>query len=652
MASRSAKRRTGKSAQPTKPSAPKSAPLRAAWWHYAILALCVFVVYSPVADLQWIWDDDQYVYANPVLRDANALSQIWFNVDATPQYYPLIFSVFWALYQLVGTDPQLYHLLNLGLHAFNACLLLACLNRIRLRASFWIALCFALHPIQVETVAWVTELKNLLSTTFFGLSWLLLWPLVAPDESIPLPLSRESQSGTGTRALRYLSSLGLFVGALLSKSVTASMPAALLVVLWFRFNRVTLNQIIALVPFFTLGAVFGLRTASLEKVKVGAMGVDWDYGLLERVGIVARSLLHYASNLVAPIEQMFFYPRFEPQFSLYAGAALLLIFLAISAATVLAFRGTKGTRGPLAGILFFAGSAFPALGFFNVYPHRFSFVADHFVYLPIVGLMALWMSAAYSLVQLAARKFEIPNYGVPLAMSILVSLFAIQTLRYVPVFASEITLWEDTLAKNPECTAAMQNLGLAYMLDGRHADAESVLTEAQDSDFDRYQTLNSLGLVLARQNKNEQAIAAFESSVRLNPKNEQAWLNLGNMKRRSSDRSGDLEGKLQEKNEPDASYYYLRSMLAKPNYTAAFALGAVAVEKIDAFSAVAWFSKAVELRPTDLDSQFNLALSLQLARRPQEAIRVCKRILQVFPDDEPTKTLLEKLQTPAPAGAD
>ncbi|MEM8735733.1 MAG: hypothetical protein AAGG44_15980, partial [Planctomycetota bacterium] len=270
-------------------------------------------------ELQWIWDDDQYVYANPVLNDAEALSQIWFNVDATPQYYPVVFTVFWAISQLVGTDPQLYHLLNIALHACNACLLCLCLNRIQLKASFWIALCFALHPIQVETVAWVTELKNLLSTAFFGIAWLLIWPILATDE---LSSQETMNGGSKSTALRYASGLVVFMAALLSKSVTASLPAALLVVIWFKHHRITKAQVLALVPFFCMGAFFGLRTASLERVKVGAMGAEWDYGVLERVGIVSRSLWHYALSLTVPLEQMFFYPRFETQFGIHAAIAL------------------------------------------------------------------------------------------------------------------------------------------------------------------------------------------------------------------------------------------------------------------------------------------------------------------------------------------
>ncbi|MEM8736448.1 MAG: tetratricopeptide repeat protein, partial [Planctomycetota bacterium] len=223
--------------------------------------------------------------------------------------------------------------------------------------------------------------------------------------------------------------------------------------------------------------------------------------------------------------------------------------------------------------------------------------------------------------------------------------------RYIPVFASEITLWEDTLEKNPDCPAAMQNLGLAYLLEGRLSDAEQVLTSAKEYDFDRYQSFNSLGLVFARQNRDEDALTAFETSAFLNPGNEQAWLNLGNILRRSStsvpapnadpkdsSRASHVEGYSKQR------YYYLRSMLANPNYAAAFALGTLALENGNAFAGIFWFSEATELRPHDLDAKFNLALSLQLAQRREAALAICEAILEQAPNDGPTIALLQQLR--------
>ena len=137
----------------------------------AVLLICVtFAVYAPVFDTGFIWDDDSYVTKNPTLRSLEGLGQIWFEPTATPQYYPLVFTGFWLEYQLWGLNPLGYHLVNILIHAVSAVLVWRILGSLQVPGAWLAAVIFALHPVHVESVAWITERKNVLSGLFYLLS--------------------------------------------------------------------------------------------------------------------------------------------------------------------------------------------------------------------------------------------------------------------------------------------------------------------------------------------------------------------------------------------------------------------------------------------------------------------------------------------------
>jgi hypothetical protein len=236
------------------------------------------------------------------------------------------------------------------------------LYRLSVPGAYFAAAIFALHPVQVESVAWITEIKNTLSGVFYlgaTIAWL-----------------RYRDKGGGTAyALAFL----LFILALCSKTVTATLPAALLLIQWWRRGRLErLSDVLPLAPFFIFGVAAGLYTVWVERALIGAEGAAFDLTFIERLLVAGRALWFYAGKLVWPVNLLFIYPRWsvsqnEWRQYIYPAAALAVI--------VVAWALRKESRGPLAGVLYFAGTLFPALGFFNVYPFQFSFVADHFQYL-------------------------------------------------------------------------------------------------------------------------------------------------------------------------------------------------------------------------------------------------------------------------------
>ena len=371
------------------------------------LVAAVLVAYAPSLNGGWLWDDDAHVTDNPTLRDLGGLRLIWATPGATPQYYPLTHTTWWVEWRLWGERATGYRVVNALLHAASALLVVAACRRLSVggdgaagRWAAWVAgAAFALHPVHAESIAWVSERKNVLSGLLY-LSALLVY--LGPTAGREPP-----------RVGRTAGSATLFVLALLSKTVTALLPAALAVVLWWRWGagpgeaacgrrRWWVGHAARLGPMLLLGAAMGRVTAGMEAWNVGAVGPEFDHTPAERVLIAGRAVWFYAGKVAVPWPLSFVHERWtidaaDPAQWLWPSAAIAVVLAAAGWAWV---RRDRLGRGPLAAVLLFAGTLFPALGFVNVYPHRYSFVADHFQYL---ASLALIVPAAIGLVRLAGR---------------------------------------------------------------------------------------------------------------------------------------------------------------------------------------------------------------------------------------------------------
>ncbi|HSV13511.1 MAG TPA: hypothetical protein VLI90_04585, partial [Tepidisphaeraceae bacterium] len=340
----------------------------------ALLLLAItLIAYIPIFRAGFVWDDDSYVEQNATLRTLDGLYEIWTNWHATPQYYPLVHTSFWVEYHLWGATSALgYHIDNVLLHALSAILIWRLLNRLNVPGALLAAAIFAVHPVHVESVGWITERKNVLSLVFYLLAL------------------RSYLRSTGSEpVLRdYAFSLLFFLLALLSKTVTATLPAAILLIFWWKRGRIRVRAVTPLLPFFVLAAVCGSITGYLERTQVGARGPEWAaLTPLHRVLIASRAVWFYAGKLLVPWRLTFIYPRWsidprDPLQWLYLVALIAVI-------AGLWLRRRRLGRGPLVAVLFFIGTLTPALGFVNVYPMRYSFVADHFQYHASIGLIAL-----------------------------------------------------------------------------------------------------------------------------------------------------------------------------------------------------------------------------------------------------------------------
>lgn len=485
----------------------------------ALLTITVLAYLPVINDGGFIWDDESYVTHNKTLRDLEGLKQMWVQPQAIPQYYPLVHTTFWVEYQLWQLDPTGYHVTNVLLHALGAVLLWLLLRRLKIPGAWLAAALFAVHPVHVESVAWVTERKNVLSGVFYlgaALSY-LKWS--------------DARAGGDRKWGSYCLALVLFLGALLSKTVTATLPAALLLVMWWRGyfdSRRIWKQIRPLAPFFAMGLALSYLTVWLEIHHVGAKGAEWHLTFIDRCLIAGRALWFYAGKLLWPSQLCFSYQRWEIDATAWWQYLYPLSFVAVTVVFWVARR--RFGRGPLVAVLFFAGTLLPALGFFDVYPMRYSFVADHFQYLASIGLLALLSAAIVRTCQLVtkARLDDVLRRpaGAVTATAVLI-VFATLTWNQCGIYRNLETLWLDTIRKNPSSWMAYINLGQVYVGEGRASDAVPLFEKAIQLNPEEVEARYNLGVALARTGHEEDAMAHYRTALDMAPNDPQVYSNLG-----------------------------------------------------------------------------------------------------------------------------
>jgi protein O-mannosyl-transferase len=567
------------------------------WVFAAALVVAVLLVYQPAWHGAFIWDDDAHV-TGPELRSWHGLYRTWFELGATQQYYPLLHSAFWLEYKLWGDTTLGYHLVNILLHSLAAVMVALILRRLAIPGAYLAAAIFALHPVHVESVAWITELKNTLSAVFY-LGAALVY--LRFDQTRKTPL--------------YWWALGLFALGLLSKTVTATLPAALLVIFWWQRGRLSWRRdVVPLLPFLGIGAVAGVFTAWVERKLIGAEGAAFDLTIIERCLIAGRAIWFYLGKLVWPAELIFIYPRWHVSQAiwwqyLFPLAALLLLGVL--------WRLRRRWRGPLAGLLFFVGTLLPVLGFCNVYPFIYSFVADHFQYLASLGIITLAAAGAALLLErwrLWGRPAGYCLCGIPLV------ILATLTWRQSRMYSDIETLYRTTIARNPDCLMAHYNLGLRLASHGQVDAAIALYQQALVIKPDCVDVHYDLGTVLARRGEVEAAMAHFQKVLEIKPDHVKAHSNLGVA----------LAGRGQVE---AAIAHYERALAIEPDYADAHCnLGAALAVRGQVEAAITHYQKALAIKPNYADAHNNLGLALAGRGEVEAAIAHFQKALEIKPD--------------------
>ena len=437
-----------------------------------LIVLATFLAYLPALRGGFIWDDNSWTTnLSGLFRNASGLRSIWCDLTALQQYYPLSGTTFWLDYQLWKFWTPPYHVENVLLHALAAILFWRLLLRLQLPGAWLAAALFALHPVMVESAAWITERKNVLSLALY-LGALLAylryaqsvtggeWRVTSGKRQVTQTDSILSRV-TFHVSLHYSLAFFLFLGALLAKTTTFSLPATILLLGWWQRGRLRWRaDVLPTLPFFALAIGPCAVTAWLEKNHVGAQGPDFVLTFPQRCLIAGHAFWFYLGKLFWPANLCFVYPRWQPNpgvwwqwlYPVTATGALWTLWLA---------RRRIG-RGPATALFYFVGTLFPVLGFLNAYGMFFSFVWDHWVYLPSLGLMAL----VAVLVTRAAEWLRRPAVVYGFAGIVLPTL-GLLTWRQCGMYTDMETLWRTTLARNPDCWMAHANLGVCVYLKDR-----------------------------------------------------------------------------------------------------------------------------------------------------------------------------------------
>ncbi len=570
---------------------------------FAAILVATLVAYFPALNGDFLWDDAGHV-TRPDLQSLAGLTRIWTEVGATQQYYPLLHSAFWLEHQVWGDHPAGYHLVNVLWHALSATLLVVLLRRLALPGALLAGFVFALHPVAVESVAWISEQKNTLSTVLYlaaALAWLRLETDRRPD--------------------RYAVATLWFVAALLTKSVTATLPAALLVLAWWRRGRLAWRADVApLLPWLALGVAAGLGTAWLEATQIGAAGAEFSLSPIERVLLAGRVVWFYLGTLLWPAGLAFFYPRW----AIDAGVAWQWLFpLATLAVLAGAWGWRRRDRGPLAALLLYGGTLVPVLGFVNVYPFVFAYVADHFQYLASLAMIAgLSAAATTSLTRLAW-----PGWAGASAATGLILLLAGLTWQQSGQYRDLLTLYQSTIERSPDSWVAQLNLGTTLDDAGRSDEALRHVRRALELKPDRPETLNSLGNVLNRLGRPDEARPLLERAITLQPRFAAAHNTLG--------------AALMALREPEAGLAaFRRAVEFNPALTEARINLGWALANAGRFpEAVAEFETARRAQPGSADLELKWGLTLAMQSRVTEALPHFQKAVTQRPDDPDTRHL-------------
>jgi protein O-mannosyl-transferase len=609
-----------------------------AWLLGVFLVLAVIFSYQPAWNAGFIWDDDDYVTHNPLLTAPDGLKRIWFSTDSPSQYFPLVYTTFRLEYSLWGLNAAGYHWVNILLHAINALLVWRLLRVLAIPGAWLGAALFALHPVQVESVAWITELKNVQSLFFFVLS-LLAWVEFV-----------ERRRGWGAYGLALL----FYALSLFSKTTACTLPAALVLVLWLRQKPIDRARVFQIVPFVLMGIAMGLVSMWWERNHQGTEGELYAMSLLERVLVASRAIWFYLGKLLWPANLIFNYPLWKINPAdvlayvwLLAGGGLI--------AAILAVRRLVG-RGLEVATVFYVAMLSPLLGFIMLYTFRYTFVADHYQYVAVIGPLAL---IAAGLTRFFGVFENQRRWLQPLVCGALVLTLGVLTWRQSRMYHDLETLWQTTIERNPDSYMGHNNLGAIYLAKGQVDAAIARFERALEILPGHGNAHGNLGNALLQKGRVDEAIGQFQKAVEAEPRVAKAHSDLAlgllqkgrvdetivharkalELQPRFAEAHNHLGWALLQRGEADAALGHFRTALevqpASPD--AHYNVGTALLHQGRTADAADHLAKAIELRPDFPKALNNLGNALVQSGRPDEAIGRFEAALKVHPEDAETR---------------
>jgi len=555
-------------------------------WETLIVKVLVIVIaclwiYSPVFNGDWLWDDDYLITANPVVQSPDGLASFWVE-PKTADYFPLTMSLLWLMWKWFGMDSTGYHVASVLLHALGSCLVWALLKTIGLRGAWLAGLIFAVHPIAVESVAWVSELKNTFSLPFFLLAGCFF---VRFEDT--------------SRRFFYWGALVFFLAAMLAKSSAVMFPVVMLLYIWWRRDRIVWRDLWNAAPFFLVSLILGLVTLYFQHSRAIGNEPSPIGGLDSRFAIAGMAIFFYLSKILWPALLLPIYPQWN------ANPPELIQFLPWSVLAgvlgVFWIRRKTWGRHALMGVGFYLITLLPVLGFVAMSYMRVGWVADHFLYIPMIGVVALGVGVGFRASDLAGEKWRLV-FGAFAAF--VFGVLAFWSHRYAGIWENEDKLWNYTLKHNWECWQAHNRIGAREFNRGNVDVALDHFREATRLRPDLAETQNNLGSAVLAKKDTKAAIKQFQEALRLSPDIVAIQSNLARA--------------LLLDNQPAAAAEFYADLCRRypDNSTFLCNLGVTLYQSGKKTEAIAIFRRALEMNPNLLDARENLHAAMEEAENP------------------------------------
>jgi tetratricopeptide (TPR) repeat protein len=584
----------------------------------AVIVLATLFVYIPTMQADFIWDDNLLLTHFPLMHSDDALGVFWSPSAAmeqhVPDFYPLTWTTLWLEWRLWGNSATGYHVANVVMHALGAVLVWLALKRLAVPGAFLAGLIFAVHPVNVASVAWVIERKNTLSILFYLLT--IIAYLKFEDTS---------------RQRWYALSLVMFVAALLSKTSVVTTPAVLLLCVWWRRNRITWKDLARTAPFFLLAVACAYMTVQFqtanviqgEEIRQAHENGPW------RLALAGMAPWFYIYKALLPLHLLMIYPRWD--INPYSAVSYLPGVAILACLAFLWFQRRKPwAKAILFALAYFLVTLFPVLGFFDMYYMTHSLVADHWQYVSIIAVIALTVAGAARLVD---RTEALGRKAVVAAACVVLAVLSVLTWNLGLVYKDQITLWEYNLAINPNAWMGQYNLGTTY--------GERALASQDKQEADRFLRLaaerleiatrlkptysaafNNLGLTQMHSQRIEEAIANYRKAIEIDPSNPNphAYANLGIALTR--------QGK-----DDEAIGYFQRAMAIAPQFVdPVFQMGMVLARQGRTEQAVDYLSRTIAMQPMHYDAYLQRALGYLKLGRVRDAVLDLRRAITIRPD--------------------
>jgi protein O-mannosyl-transferase len=580
----------------------------------AVIIIAVAWVYSPVFHGAWLWDDDWYILNQPMVGDLAGLWKTWFQPGSWIEYYPLEETLLWIEWHLFGRDTLGYHLVTIALHAGNALLVWRLLAKLGLGKAWLGGLIFAVHPAAVDSVAWIAETKNTMST---------LPCLLAMAAWVDYENRRKPQD--------YALALLFFVLAMLCKIAVTPLPVVLLLYAWWKRREIGWRDVGAAAPFFAVALILAkISLASgdiyLQRIPSNAGETMPELGLASRLVLAGESLGVYFTHLFWPVGLLPNYPQWtvDPRSPLSYVPWLIVgaVFL------VLWFRRGSWGAPALLGVGFFLLFLAPFLGFVVAAYMAFTWIMDHFLYIAMIGPIGLAVAALESVEAQAPSSWRVAVTG---AATLIVTLLAFESHGYSVAYIDEATLWTYTVEHDPGDWLAHDNLGKALVLLNQPEEAERQLRMTLSFKPHSARVHFVHGRALVELNRVTEGIAEYDTALAITPSDPEIYNQKG-------------VALLQLGRIPEALTQFEQAIKLRPYYAIAYNnIGTALAQQGQTSEAIEKFTQAVNLTPDFVEARDNLGTALLKMGRMSEAVAQFQQALRIQPDDPKALQNMETL---------